>query len=129
MTTFREEPDGTRVWTVSADALYAAEMLDDEDAPRLTREEFDELVEALGTDDPNVPKWFCKVCERLLPFESMLDLKWETSADGSTRATWRCQGCRVGQELTGHPAQSLDLAALAAILAEGAADPATGGSA
>ena len=118
MTTFREEPDGTRVWRISADALYAAEMLGGDDAPRLTREEFDELVAALGADDSNAPRWWCKVCERLLSFEAMLELKWELGADASTRATWRCQGYRVGQELVGNPAAALDMAALETILAQ-----------
>ena len=49
MPTRREElPDGTVVWTIDAADLYAAAMLEDEDAPQLSVEEFDELVSALG---------------------------------------------------------------------------------
>ncbi len=51
MTTYRENPDGTRTWYISGDAFFAAEMLEGDDAPDLTREEFDELVDEIGESD------------------------------------------------------------------------------
>ena len=44
MTTYHENPDGTRHWIVDPDALQAAAFLDDEGAPELTQEQFDELT-------------------------------------------------------------------------------------
>ena len=44
MTTYYENPDGTRHWTVDPDALQAAAFLEDDDAPDLTQEQFDELT-------------------------------------------------------------------------------------
>ena len=39
--------DGTRTFYTSADALAAAEMLDDEDSPELSEEEFEELTDEM----------------------------------------------------------------------------------
>ena len=37
MTTWKDNPDGTRTWHVDQDALYAASLLEGEDAPELTQ--------------------------------------------------------------------------------------------
>ena len=42
-----ENGDGTRTFYTSGDALAAAEMLDYEDAPELTQEEFEELTDEM----------------------------------------------------------------------------------
>ena len=47
MATYRDLPDGTRVWHVSEDALYAASLLEGEDAPELTQEQFEELTDEM----------------------------------------------------------------------------------
>ena len=39
--------DGTRTFYTSADALAAAEMLDHEDAPELSEDEFEELTDEM----------------------------------------------------------------------------------
>ena len=43
-------PDGRIDFVIDGDDLYAASMLEDEDAPQLSVDEFDELVSALGED-------------------------------------------------------------------------------
>ena len=50
MTTWKENPDGTRTFYVDADALEAAALLDDlgAEAPVLTPAEFDELASELA---------------------------------------------------------------------------------
>ena len=45
-----EHPDGTVEYFIDSDDLYAAGMLEDEDAPQLSVDEFDELVTAIGED-------------------------------------------------------------------------------
>lgn len=45
MTTFRENPDGTRHWIIDGDSLEAASLLDDPEAPELTEEQFERLRE------------------------------------------------------------------------------------
>ena len=47
MATYKDNPDGTRTWYVSEDALYAASMLEGEDAPELTQEQFEELTDEM----------------------------------------------------------------------------------
>ena len=39
--------DGTRTFYTGGDALAAAEMLDDEDSPELSEEEFEELTDEM----------------------------------------------------------------------------------
>ena len=39
--------DGTRTFYIDGDALYAAELLDQEGAPELTQEQFEELTEEM----------------------------------------------------------------------------------
>ena len=43
--------DGTRTFHTSSAALYAAEMLDQTDAPELTQEQFEELAEEIRSVD------------------------------------------------------------------------------
>ena len=47
MTTWKENPDGTRTWHVDQDALYAASLLEGEDAPELTQEQFEQLTDEM----------------------------------------------------------------------------------
>ena len=44
-------PDGTWVIVTSGDALYAAAMLDDDDAPELKEEQFQDLTKAIRDAD------------------------------------------------------------------------------
>ena len=44
MTTYQDNPDGTRDYIVDMDALEAAAFLDDDDAPELTDEQFERLT-------------------------------------------------------------------------------------
>ena len=47
MTTWKNNPDGTRTWYVDQDALYAASLLEGEDAPELTQEQFEQLTDEM----------------------------------------------------------------------------------
>ena len=47
MTTWKDNPDGTRTWHVDQDALYAASLLEGEDAPELTQEQFEQLTDEM----------------------------------------------------------------------------------
>lgn len=47
MTTWKENPDGTRTWHIPSEVLHGASMLDDEDSPELTEEQFDRLADEM----------------------------------------------------------------------------------
>ena len=47
VTHIEENDDGTLTYHVSSDALHAASMLDNPDAPELTEEQFDELTDEM----------------------------------------------------------------------------------
>ena len=47
MATWKDNPDGTRTWYVDQDALYAASLLEGEDAPELTQEQFEQLTDEM----------------------------------------------------------------------------------
>ena len=47
MTTWKDNPDGTRTWHVDQDALYAASLLEGEDAPELTQQQFEQLTDEM----------------------------------------------------------------------------------
>ena len=51
-----DHPDGTVEWFIDGDDLFAASMLEDEGAPQLSVDEFDELVSALGEEDQEEPQ-------------------------------------------------------------------------
>ena len=44
---YTENPDGTRTWHIDPDRLEGAAMLDGEDAPELTEEQFDRLTDEM----------------------------------------------------------------------------------
>ena len=47
MTRVKKNPDGTRTFCIDEDALQAASMLEDEDAPELSEEQFDRLTDEM----------------------------------------------------------------------------------
>ena len=47
MTRVKKNPDGTRTFYIDEDALQAASMLEDEDAPELSEEQFDRLTDEM----------------------------------------------------------------------------------
>jgi len=47
MTTWKDNPDGTRTFFTPREALDAASFLDDEDSPELTDEQFERLTDEM----------------------------------------------------------------------------------